>query len=240
MGSGGFAAALAIGIGVSTYAVEIRPTRTVNGVRLRLAVTNAATHAPVRRFTLLDDKPLHLFVAGGAGLRVFRHVIPEEQPDGAFSADVDLPEAGLYMACAEFVPEGGWPQLAQQAFTTGSGLSARAGELADEPHTSNGIRASVDSSETRSGSVSRLVFDLADEASGAPISDLESPFGVPAHLFAISSDLTEAQDLLAQDDGTGPRITFAPLFPRKGRYKMWLQIQRGGQPAVIPFAIDVP
>lgn len=246
MVSGRLAAVLAVGVGVATgvsvatYAVDIRVTRTVSGVRLRIAVTDAATHAPVRRFTVVDDKPLHLFIVGGAGLRVFRHELPEQQRDGSFSADLDLPEASLYMAFAEFVPERGWPQLAQQAFTTGSGLAGRPGDVADEPHVSNGTSAAIDASETRSGGLSRLAFDLTDAASGAAVSDLEPFLGATAHLFTVSSDLTEGQHLRARDNGRGPRIVFAPLFPRKGRYKMWLEVRRAGRTASIPFVIDVP
>jgi hypothetical protein len=238
--SGRGAAALVVGVSVATYAVDIRVTRTLTGVRLRVAVTDAVTRAPVRRLAVIDDKPLHLFVVGGAGLRVYRHELPELQHDGSFSADLDLPEAGLYMAFAEFVPERGWPQLVQQAFTTGSGFAARTGDPADEPPVSNGIRGAVDASELKSGGVSRLAFDLADDASGAPVRDLEPYLGASAHLFVVSSDLTEGQHLRAQDDQRGPRIVFAPLLPRKGRYKMWLQVQRAGNPSTIPFAIDVP
>ena len=233
------AAALAVGVSIATYAVDIRVTRTLGGVRLRVAVTDGVTRAPVRRFAVIDDKPLHLFVVGGDGLRVFRHELLEEQQDGSFSADLDLPEAGVYMAFAEFVPERGWPQLAQQAFTTSAGLATRTGEPADESHVSSGIRGAVDASGLKSGSVSRLAFDLTDDASGAPVKDLELYLGAPAHLFAVSSDLTEGQHLRAQDDQRGPRIVFAPLFPRKGRYKMWLQVQRAGHPSAIPFTIDV-
>ena len=32
---------------------------------------------------------------------------------------------------------------------------------------------------------------------------------------------------------------FAPIFPRSGRYKVWLIVQHGGRTATIPFAIDV-
>jgi hypothetical protein len=231
---------LAIGVSVATCAVDIRVTRTVSGVRLRVAVTDAVTRAPVRRFSVIDDRPLHLFVVGGAGLRVFRHELLDAQRDGSFGADLDLPEAGVYMAFAEFVPEHGWPQLAQQAFTTGSGLTARPGEPADEPHASKGISAAVDASELKSGGVSRLAFDLTDEASGEPVKDLEPYLGAPAHLFAVSSDLTEGQHLRPQDDHRGPRMVFASLFPRKGRYKMWLEVQRAGHLSTIPFAIDVP
>jgi len=218
----------------------MRVTRTINGVRLRLAVSNTPAHLPIRKFAVTDDKPMHVFVVGGAGLRVFRHEHPDQQRDGSFSVDLELPEAGLYMAFAEFVPERGWPQMAQQAFTTGSALTGRVPEPADEPHAVGGIRAAMDASEAKGGGESTLAFDLADEPSGAPIGDLEPYLGASAHLFIVSADLTESQHLHPRDDRRGPRILFSPIFPRKGRYKLWLQVQRAGRVATIPFVIDVP
>jgi hypothetical protein len=33
---------------------------------------------------------------------------------------------------------------------------------------------------------------------------------------------------------------FTPVFPQRGRYKVWLILPRSGRAATIPFAIDVP
>jgi hypothetical protein len=209
-------------------------------VRLRVALTDAVTHVAVRRLALIDGKPMHLFVVGGSGLRVFRHEQPEAQPDGSFAADVALSDSGLYMAFAGFRAEGGAPQLFQQAFTTGSLLAAREGDPVDEPHSSNGLRAAIDASKVRSGIQSTLAFDFIDEASGDPASNLEALFGASAQLFIVSADLTEGRQLDSIDASHGPRVMFTPVFPRSGRYKMWLQVLRDAQVATIPFLLDVP
>lgn len=232
---------IALFVALATYSVDLRVTRTVTGVRLRVAVSSGTAHAPVRRFALVDGKPMHLFVVGGTGLHVFRHEQPEPQPDGSFSADVTLPEAGVYMAFADFQPEGGTPQFYQQAFTTASLIAGHASEPADEAHVSSGIRAEMDASKVKSGVESALTFDLAEEASGAPVADLERLFGPSGQLFIVSADLTEGRLLDAVEAQRGPRLTFTPVFPRAGRYKMWLQVLRGGgHVATIPFVIDVP
>ena len=36
-----------------------------------------------------------------------------------------------------------------------------------------------------------------------------------------------------------PSFTFTPLIPRAGRYKMWVQFQRGGKVSTASFVIDV-
>lgn len=229
---------MALAVAAVGYTVEMRVTRTVDGVRLRLVITDPMTHAPASR-VVTHDTPMHLFVVGGSGLRVFRHEQPHEQRDGSFVADVALPESGLYMVFAEFTPNGGAPQMAQQAFTTGSPLAGRPGEPADESHLSNGIRATVTPSEIKSGSLTTLAFDLADDESGAPVGDLELNSGALAHLFVVSADLTEGQHLRPVDDRRGPRVSFAPIFPRPGHYKLWLQVQRAGRVVTLPFVVDV-
>jgi len=217
----------------------MRATRTVNGVRLRLAITDRVTHTQAPR-SFTGDTPMHLFVVGGAGVRVFRHEQPHAQRDGTFVSDVALPETGLYMAFAEFVPDRGSPQMAQQAFTTAGPLASRPGDPVDEAHVSNGVRAALSTAEIKGGSVDTLAFDLAEDTSGAPVSDLEPYLGAFAHLFVVSADLTEGQHLIPDGDARGPRLTFSPIFPRTGHYKMWLEVQRGGRVATIPFVLAVP
>jgi len=189
-------------------------TRTMSGVRLRM--------------TGIDARSMHVFVAGGPGLRLFRHERLDPQQDGSFAVDFQLADAGLYMAFAEFVPSRGWPEMAQQAFTVGSVLAPRAGEPADEAHDSNGLSATMDASRATSGRVSLLAFDLSEE-----------PAAVPPEAFLVSADLTEAQHLSAQSTSRGRHAVFAPVFPRSGRYKVWLIVQRDGATATIPFVIDV-
>jgi hypothetical protein len=194
---------------------DFRVTRTVTGVRLRIAGISA--------------QQLTLFVAGGPGLRVFRHERLEPQRDGSFAVDLGLADPGLYMAFAEFVPQGGWPQMAQQAFTIGSAFAPRAAVPADDPHESNGLSAAIDLSQAKAGRESALAFELSEPVAGAP-----------PELFIVSPDLTDAQHLTADSPSRGVHVVFAPIFPRAGRYKMWLIVQRSGAAATIPFVIDVP
>jgi hypothetical protein len=193
---------------------DLRVTRTLNGARLRFGGIAAPS--------------MQLFVVGGAGQRVFRHEHLERQSDGSFAADVALADTGLYMAFAEFVPVNGWPQLTQQAFILGSALAPRPGEPVDEPHESDGVSATIDLSHVSAGVESTLAFDLSDASPGPP-----------AEAFIASADLTDGLHLVAQDASQGAHVVFSPIFPRRGRYKVWLIVQRSGHAATIPFVIDV-
>jgi hypothetical protein len=224
----------------ATYPVDLRVTPTLTGARLRLTVKHPATGAIVRTFSIVHERPLHLFVIGD-GLEFFTHDHPVQQPDGVFMLDVQLPRPGPYMAIAEFLPEGATPQTFQQAFTTGEAFARQAAPAADtEPKIVDGVRVIVDASKLRSGGTRPLTFRLEDAVSGAAIADLQPFLGASAHLLIVPVDLTEAIHGHPVDDIGGPAIAFAPLVPRPGRYKAWIQFQRGGRVSTTAFVIDVP
>lgn len=220
------------------YPVDLRATPTVAGVRLRLAVQSPSTQIVVRRFGIVHERPMHLFVVGD-GLKFFAHEHPVQQPDGVFMLDLALPRPGPYMAIAEFLPEGGSPQMFQQAFTTGAALDPAPPPARDEtPKTVDGMRVGIDAAGLRSGRASPLAFTVENEASGAPVTDLEPYLGARAHLLIVSADLTEAIHA-HPDDAGAPGLTFAPIVPRPGRYKLWIQIQRGGHVSTASFVVEV-
>jgi hypothetical protein len=224
----------------ATYPVDLRVTPTLNGVRLRLAVAHPRTGAIVRKFSIVHERPLHLFVIGES-LEFFTHDHPVQQPDGVFMLDVRLPRPGPYMAIAEFLPDGGSPQMFQQAFTTGEAFARPVMPAVDlDPKIAGGVRVIVDASKLRGGDTRTLTFRLEDAASGAPIGDLEPYLGASAHMLMIPVDLTEAIHGHPVEDARGPTVAFSPLVPCAGRYKAWIQFQRAGQVSTVAFVIEVP
>jgi hypothetical protein len=73
---------------------------------------------------------------------------------------------------------------------------------------------------------------VSDAATGVPIGDLEPYLGASGHLLVVNQDTTAAIHAHPEDvpgaGKTGPTVTFAPVFPAPGRYKMWAQFQRKG------------
>ncbi len=230
-----------------TYPVDLRVTPTLAGARLRLAVSRPTTprqgsgQAPVvRKFSIVHERPMHLFIVGD-GLEYFAHEHPALQRDGVFMLDVRLPRPGPYMAIAEFLPDGGTPQTFQQMFTTGEAFGRAASPAIDlAPRTVDGVRVSLDATGIKAGETTALTFRIDDAASGAPVTDLEPYLGASAHLLIVPVDLTEALHGHPTEDGRGPGIAFAPLVPRAGRYKVWIQFQRGGKVSTAAFVIEVP
>jgi hypothetical protein len=221
------------------YAVDVRATATLTGARLRIAVKPPGGAPLVRRFALVHEHPMHLFVAG-EGLEFFAHEHPVQQPDGVFMVDLTLPRPGPYMAIVEFQPAGGPPQMLHQAFTTGAAFGRVVRPPLDTAaKVADGMRISLDAATVKAGDAQPMTLRIDDAQTGAPVADLEPYLGAGAHLIAMSPDLTEAVHEHPQPHGRGPEITFRPLFTRAGPFKAWIQFQRGGRVTTTSFVIDV-
>jgi hypothetical protein len=232
------AAALGGAAQFDSYPVDLRVTPTTTGARLRLRIQDPRRHTTVRRVAVVHDRPMHLFIVG-ADLQFFAHEHPEQQPDGVFMVDVALPKPGPYMAIAEFLPQGGTPQTFQEMFTTGEAFMTPAAPALDvAPKVVDGVRVSVDASQMKAGGTRPLVVRIDDPSSGAPVTDLEPYLGAVAQLVIVPADLTEAIHGHA-DEPFRDQVTFAPLIPRAGRYKMWVQFQRASKVSTASFVIDV-
>jgi hypothetical protein len=241
----------------ATNPVDLRATPTLAGARLRIAVARPGSRTLVRTFSIVHERPMHLFVVGD-GLEFFAHEHPVQQPDGVFMLDLALPRPGPYMAIAEFLPEGGTPQTFQQTFTTGAAFARTAVPAVDlGAKVVDGMRVSVDASKVKSGDSKPLAFRIEEAATGAAVSDLEPYLGASAHLLVVSADLTEAihghpsgdasragqgTSLVGQGTslaGQGAALSFAPLLPRPGVYKVWIQFQRSGKVSTAAFVVAV-
>jgi hypothetical protein len=218
--------------------IDLRATPTLTGARLRIAVKQPGGVGNVRRFATIHESAMHLFVVG-EGLEFFAHERPVQQPDGVFMVDLTLPRRGPYMAIVEFQPEGGVVQMGHQAFTTGAAF----GRIAHPPIDTtakivNGMRISLDASAVKSGQAQPITLRVEDAETGAPITDLEPYLDAGAHLIAVSPDLTEAVHDHPQPAGRGPAVTFHPLLPRAGVFKIWVQFQRSGRVTTISFTVS--
>ncbi|HET7695904.1 MAG TPA: hypothetical protein VFK57_09370 [Vicinamibacterales bacterium] len=234
------ACALAPSLAQAANVLDLRATPTLAGARLRIAVKQPDGAANLRRFAAVHEHPMHLFVVGD-GLEFFAHEHPVQQADGVFMVDVRLPRPGPYMAIVEFQPEGGAPQMVHQAFTTGSAFGRAARPALDpEPKAADGMRVSLDAAGLKAGERRLVTVRIEDAATSVPVADLEPYLGASAHFIAVSADMTEALHEHPQPDGRGGAVSFRPLVPRAGVFKVWVQFQRGGRATTAAFVIEVP
>ena len=211
--------------------------------RLRFVIREPHDGKPVRSFTLLHERLLHLFVVSH-DLSYFAHVHPEIREDGTFEQTVTLPRAGAYRLIADFAPEGGATQLLQKTIVTaGYRGSLRAGappavDVGDK--TADGLRVALAASEPIAGREQLLTFEVKDAATGEAVTDLEPFLGAPGHLLIVGSDLLTAahsHPVAELSGAAGPDVVFQVLFPRAGVYRMWVQFQRAGRIVTAPFTV---
>ena len=81
-----------------------------DSVALTFRVLDPVTGRPVKRFELVHEKLMHLFVVS-ENLQFFEHVHPQLQSDGSFRLSTRLPNGGMYRLLADYYPSGSVPQL---------------------------------------------------------------------------------------------------------------------------------
>lgn len=225
------------------------PVRAGQSSRLKLWIRHPATNGVIRRFVDVHEKPFHLFVVSH-DLKQFDHIHPVLAPDGSLEVDYAFPRAGAYQLYADFLPEGGAPQLLQQSLLTagyaGDPEEARARlepDLADK--TDRGMVVKLQLSEGQAlvaGRQELFRLRLSDARSGEPVTDLQPFLGASGHALILSEDLVDAihsHPVVEFSRLNGPDVVFEAMFPRPGLYRLWAQFKRNGEVSTVAFTLPV-
>jgi hypothetical protein len=191
--------------------------------RLTFRIFHPGTGEQVKDFVTVHDKRYHLFLIS-QDLEHFKHLHPEQGPDGAWSIEVTLPEEGHYKLLSDFVPHGGSSQFIAQPLVTanyGGDLTADAAHLVADtaPTQSFGnltATASYDPETLIAGLYGHLKIELTETGSGRPVTDLQPYLGSFGHLLIMSEDLvhyvhSHPLDMENSDDETGPLALMLPM-----------------------------
>ena len=207
--------------------------------RLRFEVREPGTNDPVPGLQVVHEKPFHLFVVG-RDLEYFRHLHPERVAAGSFELQHALPP-GEYMLIADFLPIGGTSQMVQRAVLSGRLSGAADAGPVSPPNTPrrmtvDGLTVSLETGPIRVGRDVQLTFTISDAATGRPVTDLEPYLGAPAHMLIVPADLSDAIHAHPEDVvSEGPTVSFHPVLPGEGAYRLWIQFQRRGRVITFPF-----
>jgi len=212
----------------------------------RIVVRDRAGNTAVSRFDEMHDRLLHLFVVGH-DLAFFDHLHPEPAEDGSFAVAITFPRAGAYRLVADLLPSGAMPQTLQHTIIT-AGPAMRAApdaatidaEVLDVRQ--GGVRARLVPNNMRVGDDSHVVLELADAATGEPVTDVERYLGAWGHMLLASADLADivhSHPLIEETTAGGPTITFQTMFAREGWYRVWAQVQRRGRLLTFGFTVRV-
>lgn len=232
--------------------------------RFRFAIFHPVTGAVVKDFAIVHDRPYHLFVVS-QDFTHFEHVHPEQNTDGSFTIDLTLPKPGYYRLYSDFLPVGGGPQVIARTVVTarfGGDIVSSLAQLESDRSFSKTIDRTrvelrIDPAELVAGRIVSLPFHLEDVPTGQPVTDLERYLGAWGHALVLSEDGIEyihahPTELLPEPANAGmslngrataltggPDVTFEALFPKTGRYRIWLQFQRQGRTATAWFTVAV-
>jgi len=221
-----------------------RALRPLQPARVRFFVRDPRTGGIVRRFSLVHERVFHLFIIS-RDLDHFAHVHPRLHANGLLEVELTVPRPGAYQLIADFLPDGGAPQLVQRSFVTAgytAPLSAVPALLPDPADkVVGGTRVKLTMPEPFAGREQLITFDVLDDTTGAPAGDLEPYLGATGHLLVASADLAVASHAhpIADINGSRSNIVFEVLFPRPGDYRLWVQLQRRGEVVTTAFTVPV-
>jgi hypothetical protein len=198
----------------------------------RLAFRIVDDHgATVRDFDVEHTKKMHLIIAR-RDLTGFQHLHPEQAPDGTWTTDVRLPEAGSYRLFADFSHEGEARTLATDLRVDGpTDLEALPAPSATAV-SDGGYDVRLDAGNARPGQEADLRFTITKD--GEPVKT-EPYLGAGGHLVALREGDLAFLHVHPTDDGP----SFAATFPTEGRYRLFLQFQHEGRVQTVAFTQEV-
>jgi hypothetical protein len=212
---------------------------------LRLSITTPTSGAAVTAYDVIHEQRLHLFIVS-ADLEAFAHVHPELGADGAWSLPFVFDRPGTYRLIADFLPSGGTPQLVPLTFTTAD-MAARPiahPQLANDATAKKRVGTVavrlVGAETIVAGRATTFTYLITDEASDAPVTDLEPYLGALGHILSVSADLVDVVHAHPLVSAARPNesVSFELLFPRPGRYRVWAQFKRHGQVFTVPYSVE--
>jgi hypothetical protein len=212
-------------------------------LHIEIRASDPKTGAAVRQFQVIHERPLHLFIVS-QDLQYFAHEHPELGPDGVFRHSTLLPKPGAYKLLADFMPEGGTPQLISRVITTAGYQRSLTAAIVKPPtdlapkHGENvEVELLLDPAEPLAGKKTMLFFKLK------PASGLEPYLGAWGHMLAASNDLIDTihtHPIYVTDPEPGEKqVQFNLFFPREAIYRVWVQFQREGKVNTVAFTIPV-
>jgi hypothetical protein len=245
-------------LGTANYRIAVETTPKVvkagQKTRFRFHIADPVTRKPVKDFAIVHDMPYHLFVLS-RDTSVFMHEHPTREADGVFGLDVTLPKPGHYVLISDFFPIGGSGQVLSTPIVTagfdGDVFSAVPTLELDTSWSKREAGTTVDLRIAPTNLVASEDLDLpvhfSSTTNGEPVRDLERYLGAFAHALIVNEELTEyihahPEEMLegtAIKSGGGPDVVFHTLFPKGGRYKAWIQFQRGGKLSTVSFTFRV-
>ncbi|WP_290057505.1 hypothetical protein [Amycolatopsis solani] len=219
---------------------------------LKLRLTDGATGRPVDDLLVHDNALVHLVLISPSGR--LSHLHPVRVGPGDYRVRVADPEAGTYAVAAELARRGGGVQLVRSTVDLKGTASSAPEPPGPGPRTVDGTSVELTVSQ---GTPTTITARF-------PAQDLQPWLGMLGHLI-ITGPFTGAAGEGAAKAPTwahvhamippvagqadrpdetvaayGPDVSFTYTFAAPGRYRIWLQAERGYRVLTVPAVVDVP
>nr|WP_158887705.1 hypothetical protein [Amycolatopsis anabasis] len=224
---------------------------------LALTVTDGATGRPADDLLVHDSALVHLIVIGPSGN--LWHLHPIRTAPGDYRVRLTPPEPGVYAVAAELSRRGGGVQLVRTTFRVAERhegsppIEKRPEGTPHDTTVETGVRAAGTASTitARFGGAADLqpwlgmlghLIVIGPLPDGPPVGEAAAGAPIWAHVHAMAPTTPGATGGMPDETvaAYGPGVRFTYTFPLPGRYRLWLQAERGYAVTTVPLTVDVP
>lgn len=239
--TGGELAGLAVSAG--GYSMAAQQTRFTAGVPQQFQFQILGSDgAPVPRYLITSDRPLHLIVAR-RDLSGYQHLHPTLGPDNVWSVPLTLPRAGEWRAFADFAVPSTTPGVSQVAVALGVDLAVP-GDYQPVPPPPVSAESSVDGYTVTFGGTpqvgSLLPMLLRVYRNGQLVTELEPYLGSYGHLVVLREGDMGYLHVHPDQQLAGGGVRFWLAAPSSGRFRAFFDFQLGGVVRTASFTFQVP
>ncbi len=202
---------------------------------IEIEVRSRNGNTRIEQFDIQHERLMHLIIVRD-DLNFFAHEHPALDNSGTFRLRFTFPDAGDYTLFADAAPKGAGGQVMPIRLRV-SGKRPPRFRLQEIPLNAEAITSTLrirfPATNFSTGRTLRLPVVLHGKDVGNPVTDLEPYLGALGHLILIHEDgetyVHSHPDELDPNAGKDGRIAFLARFPKAGRYRGWVQVQRAGR-----------
>ncbi len=189
----------------------------------------------VKDFEVEHEREMHLIVVR-RDLSGYQHLHPRRGADGTWTVALELPEAGVYRAYADFTTGGRPSTLATDLFVAGA-FAPRPLPAPTPIDEAAGYRADLSAQGVAAGATADLSYDLT--RNGQPLDRIEPYLGADGHLVALREGDLAFLHVHPEQSGTAGTIRFGAELPSAGRYRLFLQFRHDGAARTVAHTLEV-
>jgi hypothetical protein len=197
---------------------------------------------PIDKFDVSHEQMLHLIIVS-KDLSFFDHIHPTYKGNGVFEITTQFPAGGDYKLIADVLPTGG-SAMSKMSWTHIEGEQALQQAIQPENNftkAADGKQVTLSIDKLAANQELNLNFNIKDEKTGAPITNLQPYLGAVGHVVILTEDTEQYLHVHPIDEkASGPDAQFATSFPKSGIYKIWGQFKHNDKVVTVPFVVKVP